>query len=1095
MFKSRVLRKVLTLLLACLVISLPAGLAVGRSPMILPASHVMPLVAPDFTITTSPDSTTLAVSATGSSSISLASQGGFYGNITLSASSYLLDVSLNKTSVSLASGGTANATLTILAPSGTPPNNYTVTVEGSNGCNLSHITYIAVRVTGPDFTISSVKTLLTAAPGGSNSSEIDLASKNGFSGSVALFSSSTLTTTVSPPSVSLTPSGTGTSILMVSVSTMAQPGNYTIEVFGSLGSLFHSVEVDVTVTGPGFVLSSTPYSFTVVAGGASNSSTISVLPFGGFTGTVSLTNSSVPLSTTLSPTTVVIPGMSTSTLTVTAPAGTTPDLYSVTVTGNTSSLIQSVDIFVTVKGPDFDISADPTSLMVAVGGSSCISTITVTGIGGFPGTVALAATSFPSGLTVSLSPTSILASGPSTLTVSAPGGTVPGSYGVEIEAGSSSWSHFAIVSVLVTGPDFTLSASPTSLTITAPATSPSTVTLSSLNGFSSAVTLTTMTSGFGLNPTISPSSVSGSGSATLTVGVNSSAVSGTYYVLVTGTSGSLSHTMFVPVTVIAPDFSISASPSPVTISSDSPGTSTITITALEGFTGLVSLSVFPSSNLNASIQPNAITGSGTATLSLNSTIPGSYTVEVDGSSGALFHSLIVPVTVVGPDFTISAGSVSPSQILAGSSGTSSITLAPVLGFTGTVTVSVSSSVPAGLTCASLSSVTFGSSSQTETLSCNASTAGDYAVIVTGMSGALSHNTATILFHVTDYAVVPSSPVTVTGSPSSMITQTISLTALNGFTGTVSLSVSASTPSGLTCTLSSSVTFGASLQTATLSCSSRGTNDFVVTVTGASGTLSHTTANITFHVALIPDFTISAGAVSPSQILAGASGTSTITLTAVNSFTGTVNLSVSASTPSWLTCAPPAGAIFGSSPQTVALSCSAMAAGDYAVAVTGMSGTLSRTTAMIFFHVTDFTLSSNPASLTIQAGGSGSTTITVTPTNGFTGAVSLTATVSPSGPTAVLGIAMVTGGSGSSTLTVSVESGVAAATYTVTIHGGSGSLSHSGQVSVTVTSPSTSGAATILGLAPTTFYELVGAVILGLAAGGLYFVRVRRKTTK
>ncbi len=105
MFKSRVLRKVLTLLLACLVISLPAGLAVGRSPMILPASHVMPLVAPDFTITTSPDSTTLAVSATGSSSISLASQGGFYGNITLSASSYLLDVSLNKTSVSLASGG------------------------------------------------------------------------------------------------------------------------------------------------------------------------------------------------------------------------------------------------------------------------------------------------------------------------------------------------------------------------------------------------------------------------------------------------------------------------------------------------------------------------------------------------------------------------------------------------------------------------------------------------------------------------------------------------------------------------------------------------------------------------------------------------------------------------------------------------------------------------------------------------------------------------------------------------------------------------------------------------------------------------------
>src|SRR5438093_13628521 len=101
---------------------------------------------------------------------------------------------------------------------------------------------------------------------------------------------------------------------------------------------------------------------------------------------------------------------------------------------------------------------------------------------------------------------------------------------------------------------------------------------------------------------------------------------------------------------------------------------------------------------------------------------------------------------------------------------------------------------------------------------------------------------------------------------------------------------------MTCTLPASVTFGTSPQTATLSCSAATAGDYTVTVTGTDGTLSHTTATILFHVV---DFTIAAGAVSPAQIFAGASGTSTITVTALNGLTGTVNLAVSASTPAGL----------------------------------------------------------------------------------------------------------------------------------------------------------------------------------------------------
>ncbi len=74
----------------------------------------------------------------------------------------------------------------------------------------------------------------------------------------------------------------------------------------------------------------------------------------------------------------------------------------------------------------------------------------------------------------------------------------------------------------------------------------------------------------------------------------------------------------------------------------------------------------------------------------------------------------------------------------------------------------------------------------------------------------------------------------------------------------------------------------------------------------------------------------------------------------------------------------------------------------------------------------------------------------------------------------------------------VDSSVATATYTVTVQGVSGQLSHSQQISISVTSASTSG---VLGLPATTFYALIAGVILAVAAGGLYFLRIRGRAGK
>jgi hypothetical protein len=106
---------------------------------------------------------------------------------------------------------------------------------------------------------------------------------------------------------------------------------------------------------------------------------------------------------------------------------------------------------------------------------------------------------------------------------------------------------------------------------------------------------------------------------------------------------------------------------------------------------------------------------------------------------------------------------------------------------------------------------------------------------------------------------------------------------------------------------------------------------------------------------------------------------------------------------------------------------------------------------------DFSITANPTTLTIRAGTSATSLLTISSLNGFTGIVSLSATISPlvrHGPSPTLSPMSVTlssGGTGSSTLTVSTARNTPTGTYTVTVTGVSGSISHSVTVTVTVTS--------------------------------------------
>lgn len=109
----------------------------------------------------------------------------------------------------------------------------------------------------------------------------------------------------------------------------------------------------------------------------------------------------------------------------------------------------------------------------------------------------------------------------------------------------------AVLTGAVPFPDYTLAAAPSALTVTAGNTATYTFTVTPVNGFTGSVTL--MASGLpsGATASFNPASINGSGSSTLSLATSLSTSAGTYPIIVTGTSGSLSHSTTVGLTVTA----------------------------------------------------------------------------------------------------------------------------------------------------------------------------------------------------------------------------------------------------------------------------------------------------------------------------------------------------------------------------------------------------------------------------------------------------------------------------------------------------------------------------------------------------------------
>jgi subtilase family serine protease len=135
--------------------------------------------------------------------------------------------------------------------------------------------------------------------------------------------------------------------------------------------------------GPSFSLSASPSTLTIEQG-ATGISTITVTPFGGFSGSVTLSNSTLPNGVT--PTFSPNPTGTTSTLLFTVSTGATTGTTTVTVTGTSGSLTATTSISLTITAASGTpvVTLTPTSLAFAsevVGKTSAAKTVTLANTG------------------------------------------------------------------------------------------------------------------------------------------------------------------------------------------------------------------------------------------------------------------------------------------------------------------------------------------------------------------------------------------------------------------------------------------------------------------------------------------------------------------------------------------------------------------------------------------------------------------------------------------------------------------------------------------------------------------------------------------
>ena len=617
---------------------------------------------------------------------------------------------------------------------------------GSVDANLLVNHWTDASTTAASLSLASSVTSLTVKAGQSAPATIT-STATGLTAAVTLVVTGApagVTTTLS--SNSIASPGSGAVTLNVAASLTVVPGTYPLTITGTSGTQTSMVIVSLVIPTPTFTFSPTTSSISIAAGTTGQVS-VAVAPQNGFNSAVALSASGLPAGVTVAFAPASLAGASggSSTISFTVASTVKAASYPVTISAIGGGVTQSAVFTVVVPAPaSCLLAANPASITLLVGQTTTASVTCGSITGTFASPLALSVSGAPTGVTAKMSAATVTAGSAAALTISSLTSTTPGSYTLSVTATSGTFTKTLAIPLVVPTPGFTLVTGVSSVSALQGASAQAALTITSQNGFSSAVALSVAGLPSGVTGVFSTATLTttSSASSTLIMTAAKTVKAGTYPLTVNATGGGLTRTVAVSLTVMAsPICSLAATPASVTLNAGQSISVQVSCPVTQGaFTEPLVYSVSGTpSGVTAQI---ASTGTTSATLNIASTLnasTGTKSLSLSAAGSGFIQTILVPLTINVPSLFTVTESLSALTVKLGSSGQVSATTLRYGSFNSAVSFAISG-LPSGVAAALSSSVVAAPGSGTVlatfAVSC-AAKEGTYNLILTAIGGGLT----------------------------------------------------------------------------------------------------------------------------------------------------------------------------------------------------------------------------------------------------------------------------------------------------------------------------------------------------------------------